>query len=539
MSTEHLPGQGLTPVVENTPVQDVAPPAPCSNGEAASSPPAEHATCPAAACLPVPADAPPEATTPRVRLNPTPDPALFKAVPSLNPGEGSRVDTDALMEEQVAREKKAKSEAPAPRVEPVEIPRTEALEGNLEAELSAAMQSGEVASGIAAVAPVPHAGLDSAEVGLQQGTKVSGIIQSLNGDDVFIDLKQRIPGVVSSRQFSPKRPPVVGEPIYVIVAKFDDAAGLITCNLPRSTNKISGDWDALQVGMDVECMVTKTNKGGLDVTVSSIRGFMPASQADMGFVANLESFIGQKFRVRITEVNPARRRLVVSRRALLAEERESIREELMKSLQVGQTLTGRVKTLKEFGAFIDLGGMDGFLHVGQISWVRIKHPNEVLTEGQSVEVKVLTIDPETGKISLGMRQLSGNPWMNAEAKYAKGTNVTGKVTRIEPFGAFIELEPGIEGLIHISELDHKRVRRVEDILNVGQTVEVQILEVEPSRKRVSLSAKALKVNPDAVVAEPETAPGAELFQRKRRGDLKGGTGKPGQPGMFGNPGDFR
>ncbi len=136
-----------------------------------------------------------------------------------------------------------------------------------------------------------------------------------------------------------------------------------------------------------------------------------------------------------------------------------------------------------------------------------------------------------------MGQLSGNPWMNAENKYAKGMNVTGKVTRVEPFGAFIELEPGIEGLVHISELDHQRVRRVEDILNVGQTVEVQVLEVEPSRKRVSLSAKALKVNP---VAErvPEPEPEVPQFQRKRRGDLKGGTGKPGQTGMFGNPGDF-
>jgi len=530
MSTEHLPSQGSTSVPENTPVQDVVPTSPVLEGAAATPVPSD----------PAPSESATEASPSRIRLNPTVDPAQYKAVPSLNPGESSRVDVDALVEEQVAQEQKAKVEPPVQRSEPVEIPRTEALEGDLEAELTAVMESGEVASGIAAVAPVPHAGADSTEIGLVQGTKVSGVILSANGDDVFIDLKQRIPGVVSFRQFSPKRPPVVGEPIDVIVAKFDDAAGLITCNLPRSTNKISGDWDALQVGMDVECMVTKTNKGGLDVTVSSIRGFMPASQADMGFVANLESIVGQKLRVRITEVNPARRRLVVSRRALIAEEREGVREELMKTLQVGQTLTGRVKTLKEFGAFIDLGGMDGFLHVGQISWVRIKHPNEILAEGQSVEVKVLTIDPETGKISLGMRQLSGNPWMSAEDKYAKGKTVSGRVTRIEPFGAFIELEPGIEGLVHISELDHKRVKRVEDILSVGQTVEVQILEVELSRKRVSLSAKALKVNPEAErVVEEVAPPGGELFERKRRGDLKGGTGRPGQSGMFGNPGDFR
>ncbi len=526
MSTEHLPNQGSTSVPEQIPVQDVVPPAPAAEGGPA--PVASSGEADAA-----------EPAASRVRLNPAADPSQFKAVPSLNPGESSRVDVDKQVEEQVAREQKTKVESVPQRTAPIEIPRTEALEGDLEAELNAALQSGEVASAIAEISPAPQAGKAAEDIGLSQGTKVSGTIQSVHADDVFIDIKQRIPGVVSLRQFSPKRPPVVGEPIDVIIAKVDDAAGLITCNLPRSTNKISGDWDALQVGMDVECMVTKTNKGGLDVTVSSIRGFMPASQADMGFVANLDGFVGQKFRVRITEVNPARRRLVVSRRALIAEERESVREELMKTLQVGQTLTGRVKTLKEFGAFIDLGGMDGFLHVGQISWTRIKHPNEVLSDGQSVEVKVLTIDPETGKISLGMRQLSGNPWLNAEDKYAKGKTVSGRVTRVEPFGAFIELEPGIEGLVHISELDHKRVKRVEDILSVGQTVDVQVLEVESARKRVSLSTKALKENPDANRASESAPPPVEAYERKRRGDLKGGTGRSGQSGMFGNPGDFR
>lgn len=518
MSTEHQPGQGTSPV--NSVQEVVTPP------------------------TPVVADAAPDANAapveaPRVRLNPTSDPTQYKAVPSLNPGESPRVDVDAQVEQQVAREEQAKTDPPAPRANPVEIPRDASLDASLEAEIAAAVDSGAIDAGVSAVAPVPVAGAD--EVGLAQGVKLSGTIQSMNGDDVFIDLGQRIPGVVSSRQFSPKRPPVVGAPIDVIVAKVDEAAGLITCNLPRSSNRISGDWDALQVGMDVECMVTKTNKGGLDVTVSSIRGFLPASQADMGYVANLESLVGQKLRVRVTEVNPARRRLVVSRRALLAEERETVRAELLQNLQIGQILQGRVKTLKEFGAFVDLGGVDGFLHVGQISWVRIKHPNEILQEGQEIEVKVLTIDPETKKISLGMRQLSSNPWANAEAKYAKGSNVTGRVTRVEPFGAFIELEPGIEGLVHISELDHKRVKRVEDILNVGQMVEVQVLEVEPSRKRVSLSTKALKAKPEPDPRDepPAPPPGGELFQRKRRGDLKGGTGRPGPGGLFGNPGDYR
>lgn len=525
MSTEHQPDQGSVPA---NPVQEVTP---APNPAVADATPASPAT---ALAEPVAAE------PPRVRLNPTADPAQFKAVPSINPGESARVDIDSQVEQQVAREEANKNEAPPPRANPVEIPREAAIDESLEAEIAAAVDSGAIDAGVAAVAPAVVAGSEESAIG--QGTKVSGTIQSINGDDVFIDLGQRIPGVVSSRQFSPKRPPVVGAPIDVVIAKIDETAGLITCNLPRSSNRISGDWDALQVGMDVECVVTKTNKGGLDVTVSSIRGFLPASQADMGYVANLETLVGQKLRVRVTEVNPARRRLVVSRRALLAEERESIREELLQNLQVGQTLTGRVKTLKEFGAFVDLGGVDGFLHVGQISWVRIKHPNEILQEGQEVEVKVLTIDPETKKISLGMRQLSSNPWANAEGKYAKGTNVTGRVTRVEPFGAFVELEPGIEGLVHISELDHKRVKRVEDVLNVGQTVEVQVLEVEPSRKRVSLSTKALIAKPESEMRPeepPPGQPGSELYQRKRRGDLKGGTGRPGQSGLFGNPGDFR
>lgn len=527
MSTEHLPGQGLNPASEAHPVQDVVP---------TTSPETTPEVSTAAGTTPN-AEETSGSSTPRVRLNPTVDPSQVKAVPSLNPGE-VRSDVDAQVEAQIAREEQIKNAPPSPPPNPVEIPREASIDEALEADIAAVIESGAIESGAAVISPAPVAGTATEEAGLTVGKKISGTIQSLNGDDVFVDLKQRVPGVVSSRQFSPKRPPVVGEPIDVIVAKIDEAAGLIVCNLPRSTNRVSGDWDALQVGMDVECMVTKTNKGGLDVTVSSIRGFLPASQADMGYVQNLETLIGQKLRVRVTEVNPARRRLVVSRRALLTEERESIREELLQHLQVGQTISGRVKTLKEFGAFVDLGGVDGFLHVGQISWNRIRHPNEILSEGQTVEVKVLTIDPETKKISLGMRQLSSNPWMNAEDKYAKGANVSGKVTRVEPFGAFVELEPGIEGLVHISELDHKRVKRVEDILNVGQTVTLQVLEVEPSRKRVSLSLKALVAAPEPERSAEQMAPALEPYQRKRRGDLKGGTGRPGPGGLFGNPNDF-
>jgi len=261
----------------------------------------------------------------------------------------------------------------------------------------------------------------------------------------------------------------------------------------------------------------------------------------MGYVANLDSYVGQKFRAQVTEVKPARRRLILSRRVLIADEREVAEKEAMQNLAPGQTLPGRVKTIKDYGAFVDLGGVDGFLHIGQMSWVRINHPSEILKEGQQVEVQVLSVDKDTKKISLGMRQLSSNPWQLAADKYAKGTNVTGKVTRVEPFGAFIELEPGVEGLVHISELDHKRIKRVTEVLDVGQMVEVQCLEVDPGRKRISLSVKALRAKPEAPPKpqDEDLAPGkGEVYQRKTKGPLKGGMGGANAGGLFGNPKDY-
>jgi small subunit ribosomal protein S1 len=176
-----------------------------------------------------------------------------------------------------------------------------------------------------------------------------------------------------------------------------------------------------------------------------------------------------------------------------------------------------------------------------MSWSRIGHPNELLKEGDEVEVKILAIDAEKNRISLGMRQLAANPWKTAESKYAKGTNVRGRVTRVEAYGAFVELEPGVEGLVHISELDHRRVKRVSEILNVGDTPELQVVEVEPGKKRISLSLKALVAKPEPVAPPPDEdlAPGkGQPYQRKHKGNLKGGTGSKERSGLFGDPGDY-
>jgi small subunit ribosomal protein S1 len=475
------------------------------------------------------------------------NPNQFRPIPTIQDGESELAAperVEASTQETKPEPEPESAQPPRRPAQAVEIPRDVSLDAETEAEIAAAIASGELEAAVA-VEPVttPESGEEgeTAEAGpaeVAPGAKFKATVQSIHGDNVFVDFGQRTTGVISLRQFNAQKPPQVGDKIDIVIDRLDENEGLALCNLPRGRSRISGDWDALSVGQVVDCMVEKTNKGGLEVKISSLRGFMPASQVEMGFVANLDQYVGQKLRAQITEVKPARRRLILSRRAILAEERQESEKEALQNLQPGQQLSGRVKTIKDYGVFIDLGGVDGFLHIGQMSWARINHPSEIVQEGQQVEVQVLTVDKDTKKISLGMRQLAANPWALASDKYAKGTTVTGKVTRTEPFGAFIELEPGLEGLVHISELDHKRVKRVTEVLHVGQVVEVQVLEVDPGRKRISMSVKALKAKPE-VPKDEDLAPGkGETYERKSKGPLKGGTGNANARGLFGNPQDF-
>lgn len=534
MSSEHGPGATQEPAA---PVQSEE-----TSAVAVAAPPEAPADSSAAE----------EGQRPRVRLNPVLDPAQLKARPSIDAGDVPEQSAEEVPPEQALFDA-AKAQVtmsslpPGPPAKAVEIPRDVTLDADTEAAIAAAIAGGGLdAQPVPVTTEKPKVEGEEDEEAppaseMAPGTKLTGTIQTVHGDNVFLDFGLRTTGVVSLRAFPPTKPPVVGDKVDVVIDRVDEKDGLALCNLPRGRSKVSGDWDALTVGQIVDCFVEKTNKGGLEVKVGSLRGFMPASQVEMGYVANLDSYIGQKFRVQITEVKPARRRLILSRRVLLGEEREEAEKEAMQNLAPGQTLPGRVKTIKDYGAFIDLGGVDGFLHIGQMSWVRINHPSEILKEGQQVEVQVLSVDKETKKISLGMRQLSANPWTLASDKYAKGTNVTGKVTRVEPFGAFIELEPGIEGLVHISELDHKRIKRVTEVLDVGQMIEVQCVEVDPGRKRISLSVKALKVKPEAPPKpqDEDLAPGkGEEYQRKTKGPLKGGNVGLNAGGLFGNPRDF-
>jgi small subunit ribosomal protein S1 len=486
----------------------------------------------------------------RARLNPTVDETQAKSIPSLAPRAESaapQAPPETTAEKTTEQEESVRATADhfpeRPSTPPVEVPPpVKELDAEMEAEIEAAMASGELElTGAAATTAVEDEAaheVKPAEELLEAGQHLTGRIQSIHNDTVFLDLGYRSPGAIPLRQFVSGKKPEVGQRIEVLVERIAHDEGLIHLNLPRGIRRIAGNWESLSKGQIVDCLVNRTNKGGLEVTVGGLRAFLPSSQVELGFISDLTPYVGQKLRVEVVEVNPRKRNLVVSRRAYLQIEREEAAEKFWQTVAVDQTYTGNVKTIKDYGAFVDLGGVDGFLHIGEMSWHRIKHPTEIVNEGQTVDVKVLSLDREKKKIGLGMKQLVQNPWTTAADRFPANSTVSGTVTRLADFGAFVELEPGLEGLIHVSELDHKRVRHPADVLKVHQVVVAQVLEIDVERKRVSLSLKALIARPEEKKVEEEPLP-VEAPQRRRKGPLKGGTGSGGPGGLFGNPTDFR
>lgn len=545
---------GESLVSDNVASQDAVPSQPSpAIGEQEQQPEPVASTAPESApagsgSQPVAEPATEEAPRRRVQLNPTIDPELARPVATY--GNSSAPPAAVTAPAASTADGSKPAEAPEPKVEPprppavpVDVPPAEAhLEGNLEAEIDAAMAGTlEAPSPSAAAGGAPTstlAPLPDTEDLLEPGTKLKAKVQTVTAEDVFCEVGYRCPGVVPLRQFPQGKQPRIGEEFLVHVEKYDADAGVIRVNLPKASRKVRGGWEELSVGQIVDCVVNKTNKGGLEVTVSNLRAFLPASQVDLGFVSSLETYVGQKFPVEVTEVNPAKRNLVVSRRSLLIQERKEAASTFWPQADIGQQYKGRVKTIKDYGAFVDIGGVDGFLHIGEMSWTRVKHPTDVLQEGVEIEVVIISLDREKQKIGLGMRQLSQNPWENIESRYSVGKTVTGKVTRAADFGAFVELEPAVEGLIHISELDHKRVKKVTDVVTVGQEVAVQVLEVAPDRQRISLSLKATKPKPEEPKDEDQAPSKGAAYERKRKEPLRGGTGSPQGGGLFGNPGDF-
>jgi small subunit ribosomal protein S1 len=362
-----------------------------------------------------------------------------------------------------------------------------------------------------------------------QRAKVVGI----RGGTVFLDLGAKSEGVVPAEQFGSELPSV-GDFVEVVFERYDPDEGLLI--MSRQGAAVAATWANLRKGLVVEARVTKEIKGGVEVEVNGIRGFMPISQLDLNRVEDGKEFINQKLKCLVTEANERERNLVVSRRELLEKERAEQREKTWADLAEGQTRTGIVRGIKPFGVFVDLGGVDGLIPVGELSWSRVSDPTQVVKSGESVEVKVLRIDREAQKVTLGLRQLKPSPWDRIADEYRVGQTLTGKVSRLMDFGAFVELEPGIEGLIHTSELGPRKVWRVKDIVQPDQEVEVRILKIEPEAKRISLTLRPPEAAPvkraedeEALDEELEAAPSP-----KRTIPLKGGLGDR-DPNPFGRP----
>ena len=368
---------------------------------------------------------------------------------------------------------------------------------------------------------------------LEEGQRMQARVLKVHGEHVFFSLGGPNEGVISILQFP--EPPAPGTQFDVVVRGYLREEGLYELTVPGTAVSVD-DWDDLKEGEVVEAKVTAANSGGLECTVGSVRGFIPASQVAEYRIENFSEFIDQKVLCVVTQVNPARGNLVLSRRAVLEREKAEKREQRLAELEVGSAVEGTVRKIMDFGAFVDIGGLDGLLHISQLSWEKVKHPSEVLQEGQKIQVRIDKFDAQTGKISLSYRSLQDHPWTNVAERFPVGTIVHGTVSRIADFGAFVRLATGVEGLIHLSELAHHRVHKITNVVQEGQEIDVKVLSVEPERQRMSLSLKAAQQPPavEAVETEPEVeeAP-RELALPKHRGPLKGGTGGSKGGEMFG------
>jgi small subunit ribosomal protein S1 len=369
------------------------------------------------------------------------------------------------------------------------------------------------------------------------GDVVKGTVISISKDTVFVDLGGKAEGALERNQVTDGDGKLLVNVGGVVEARVvADSGGVLELRVkvargPQASAELA---QAAELGIPVEGLVTEVIKGGVSVDVAGVRGFCPASQIDARFVEDLAGFIGQRLQFRITryEPNPRGGNVVLSRRALLEEDNERRAEETRKKLVPGAVLRGKVVGFKPFGAFVDLGGLEGMLHVSELGYTRVDKPEDVLRIGQELDVAVLKVEPSspagTGKpgerISLSLKALASDPWADATSRLADGVRVTGTVTRLQPFGAFVEIAPGVEGLVHVSELGaNRRIHHPKEVVAVGQTVEAVVLAIDNERRRLSLSMTASRdaSNEDIADAAPVArAPRTlgtlgDLLQRKK------------------------
>jgi small subunit ribosomal protein S1 len=360
--------------------------------------------------------------------------------------------------------------------------------------------------------PVPN--YDATIPTITEGEVVHGTVVRVDKDEVLVDIGYKSEGVIPlaelsiRRSVNPEDEVQVGEEVDALVLTKEDAEGRLILSKKRARFEMA--WKAIEAaaesGEPVNGRVIEVVKGGLILDLG-VRGFLPASLVDIRRVQDLEEFLGQELRCKVIELNRSRNNVVLSRRAVLEDERKEMRQAILDRLSPGDVVEGKISNIVDFGAFVDLDGMDGLIHISELSWTHVNHPSEVLDIGQSVQVKVLDIDRDRQRISLGLKQTQSDPWQQVVDTYGEGDVVEGKVTKVVTFGAFVEIMPGVEGLVHISELAAHHVENPREVVSQGDSVRVKVIEVDADRRRLSLSLK--RVEGGAPVRSPE-APAPQL-----------------------------
>lgn len=338
----------------------------------------------------------------------------------------------------------------------------------------------------------------------REGEIVTGTIIKRIQNAVLVDIGLKAEGILPLDEFRNPEEAVEGKKIQVYIDAFEDKDGFPVISKKKADFQLA--WETIKQKSEssepVKATVLRRVKGGLAVDILGLDAFLPGSQVDLRPIPNLDALIGKELEVKILSVNWHKKNIVVSRRALLEERQEALRRDLLQRIHVGDVIEGTVKTVTEFGAFIDIGGVDALLHISDLTWVKVVHPSEVVQPGEKLKVKVLSADSNTGRITVGLKQLTSHPWEKVEEKYPIGSRVRGRVTTLAEYGAFVELEKGIEGLIHISEMSWtKSIHHPAQILSVDQEVEAVVLNIDKENRRISLGLKQTQPDPWSLIEE--------------------------------------
>jgi small subunit ribosomal protein S1 len=375
---------------------------------------------------------------------------------------------------------------------------------------------------------------------INEGEVVHGTVVRVDKDEVLVDIGYKSEGVIPVAELSIRRSvnPAdevnLGDEVDALVLTKEDAEGRLILSKKRARFELA--WKAIEAaaesGDPVIGRVIEVVKGGLILDLG-VRGFLPASLVDIRRVQDLDEFLGQELRCKVIELNRSRNNVVLSRRAVLEDERKEMRQEILDRLNPGDVVDGQISNIVDFGAFVDLDGMDGLIHISELSWSHVNHPSEVLEIGQDVKVKVLDIDRDRQRISLGLKQTQSDPWQQVLDSYQEGDVVEGRVTKVVTFGAFVEILPGVEGLVHISELAAHHVENPREIVAQGETVSVKIIEVDAERRRLSLSLKRVEgeatrppVSEDGVQPRPHLDLSEDVFPEGAAAETEGAAEEP-------------